>query len=127
MTGARGQTVVEYIVLIGIVTAALFFMGPLFKRGVQSLVKVTGDQIGNQLNADQDVVARDYNNPVEGVSFLNSSLTDVQAGVNRTTRKGVYGRVNGQIQDLGYTEIGVNESTDTTADTVTDLGYTPRQ
>ena len=54
MATNKGQTVIEYVVLIGIITIALFYMGPLLKRGVQSLVKATADQIGNQQRADQD-------------------------------------------------------------------------
>ena len=49
-----GQTVLEYVLLIGIITLALVFMSTDFKRGIQSVVKVTADQVGIQANADQD-------------------------------------------------------------------------
>ena len=127
MTKTRAQTMVEYIVLIGIVTVAVFYMGPLFKRGIQSVVKVTADQIGNQQNADQEVVVRNYDAPVEGVSYLIASSTNAQAGTNKLTRAGIYGEVKGKVQDLGYTEIGVNEFTDATTEALTDLGYTKYQ
>ncbi len=51
---AKGQTISEYILLVGIVTMAIIFMGTDLKRGLQSVVKVTIDQLGNQANSDQD-------------------------------------------------------------------------
>ena len=50
----NAQTVIEYVLLIGIVTMALVYMGTDFKRGLQSVVKVTADQLGNQADSDQD-------------------------------------------------------------------------
>ena len=44
----------EYTIIVGIVAVVLSYMGTGIKRGVQSLVKVTADQVGNQQNADQD-------------------------------------------------------------------------
>ncbi len=52
---SKGQSILEYIILISIVTLALYYMGPALKRGTQSLVKVASDQIGNQAASDQDV------------------------------------------------------------------------
>ena len=127
MTGVRsapqlrsrsGQTVVEYILLIGIVTVALTVMGPFFKRGLQSMVKVTSDQIGDQKNADQDVVVQDPNNPVEGVSYLKGSSTNTLANVYKFVKTpGID----------GGPDISLNESTNTDAKSETDLGFTPRQ
>lgn len=50
----NGQTVLEYLLLIGIIMMALIYMGTDVKRGFQSVIKVTADQIGNQANSDQD-------------------------------------------------------------------------
>ncbi len=116
--GIRGQTVVEYIVLIGIITVALIYMGPLFKRGVQTLVKVSADQIGNQQNSDQEIAPRDYGNPVkEGVSYLVNSATNTRATVNKSVTTPGWG---------GVADISLNESTNTNSESVTDLGYTAR-
>jgi len=125
--GIKGQTVIEYIVLIGIITVALFYMGPLFKRGVQSLVKVTSDQIGNQEDADQEIAPRDFADPVEGVSYLVNSSTNTESIVNKLVRDGIQGQINGQMTDLGYMDIGVSENTEINSESETDLGYTPRQ
>lgn len=51
---SQGQTILEYALLIMIVTMVLVYMGTDFKRGIQSMVKVTADQLGNQANSDQD-------------------------------------------------------------------------
>ncbi len=106
-----GQTAVEYIVLIGIITVALFYMGPLFKRGVQSLVKVTSDQIGGQQNAEQDF--KDANDPGATGGYLVSSNTGVNSSVSKKVETPGWG---------GVADITVNETTNTTADSHTNLG-----
>ncbi len=111
--GIKGQTVVEYIVLIGIITVALFYMGPLFKRGVQSLVKVTADQIGNQQNADQDFVNAD--DPGATGGYLVGSNTGVTSHVSKKVETPGWG---------GVADITVNETTNTAADSLTNLGKT---
>src|ERR1017187_9584031 len=79
----RGQTMLEYTILVGIVTVVLYYMGTQIKRGMQSLVKVTADQIGNQENSDQDFT--DYQQ-----GYLIGSKAQTQAT-----------RVK-QIQEFGY-------------------------
>lgn len=109
--GNKGQTVVEYIVLIGIITVALFYMGPLFKRGVQSLVKVTSDQIGGQQNAEQD--------------FLDADDPGATGGYLVGSNIGVTSRVSKKVETPGWggvADITVNESTNTTTDSQTNLG-----
>ncbi len=49
----KGQTFVEYTLLFGVVIALLIAMTPLVKRGIQSMVKVVADQVGNQTQSDQ--------------------------------------------------------------------------
>jgi len=51
MRARHGQTILEYTIIIGIVTMMLFYMGTGIKRSLQSLVKVTADQVGNQGNS----------------------------------------------------------------------------
>ena len=109
--GNKGQTVVEYIVLIGIITVALFYMGPLFKRGVQSLVKVTSDQIGAQQNADQDFL--DADDPGATGGYLVGSNIGIRSRVSKKVETPGWG---------GVADITVNESTNTTSDSQTNLG-----
>ena len=67
-----GQTVTEYLLLIGIVVVAVSFMGTDFKRGIQSILKITADQLGNQAQADQD-----FEQQKSGL--MRSALTNTQS------------------------------------------------
>ncbi len=51
--GSSGQSTMEYFLLIGVVTMVLMFMGTDIKRSLQSVVKVTADQLGHQESSDQ--------------------------------------------------------------------------
>ena len=44
----RGQSTLEYVILIGFVVAALIFMGVYMRRGVQGKLRESTDQIGEQ-------------------------------------------------------------------------------
>jgi len=111
----RGQTILEYTIIVGIVTVVLFYMGTAVKRGVQSLVKVTADQVGNQQEADQD-----FNDVQEG--YMNASNTVTEDSKNK------------EITETGYipvspgpvyvTSISENEVTDTETNTITNGGFT---
>jgi len=46
----QGQAIVEYAILIGIVTAAIVGMQVYAKRGIQAGIKLAADQVGNQLD-----------------------------------------------------------------------------
>ncbi len=115
--GGAGQTIVEYIVLIGIITLALMAMGPLFKRGVQSLVKATADQIGNQQKADQDIIPRPLARTVPGTSYLVSESSNAESSVVKSVKTPGFG---------GVADIILKEDTQTNSEQVTDMGYTPR-
>ena len=45
---SRAQSILEYVVIIGVVSAALATMQLYLKRSVQSVVKVTADVMGSQ-------------------------------------------------------------------------------
>lgn len=49
----HGQSVLEYVLLVGIITVVLSAMFQLIKRGSQSLVKVAADELSVQKNSDQ--------------------------------------------------------------------------
>jgi len=50
---AKGQTILEYVIVLGIVIIILFTMTPLIRRGTQSMIKLVADQIGDQEAAEQ--------------------------------------------------------------------------
>jgi Flp pilus assembly pilin Flp len=113
MCARRGQTILEYTIIVGIVSVVLFYMGTGVKRGVQSLVKVTADQVGNQQNSDQDF------NDAQG--YLQQSNSATQQYSNK------------QITELGYipasgnavygTSILTNEYTETQTNSITNGGF----
>ncbi len=49
----RGQTMLEYTIILGLIVTALMVMSPMFKRSIQGMVKVVADQIGVKKNSDQ--------------------------------------------------------------------------
>jgi len=116
MLARRGQSILEYTIIVGIVTVVLYYMGTGIKRGVQSLVKVTADQVGNQQSADQD-----FNDTQQGYMQAFNSVTNESR--------------NKQVTEIGYipvsgnpayvTNISVNESTDTETNTITNGGFVP--
>ena len=83
MLTRRGQSIVEYTMIAGIVTLVLYYMGTGIKRGVQSLVKITADQVGNQQNADQD-------------------FNDIQSGYMVASNSSAQDASNKQVAEFGY-------------------------
>lgn len=53
MNKNKGQTLLEYTLLIGVVMLIFFAMSPMIKRSAQGVIKTVADQIGEQVNADQ--------------------------------------------------------------------------
>lgn len=47
----KGQSTLEYVILIGFVVAALIAMGVYMKRGLQGRLRESTDQIGQQYSA----------------------------------------------------------------------------
>ena len=48
---AKGQSTLEYVILIGFVVSALIAMGVYMKRGVQGKLRESTDQVGEQYSA----------------------------------------------------------------------------
>lgn len=84
----RGQSIVEYTIIVGIVTMVIFYMGTTIKRGAQSLIKVTADQVGNQQNSDQD-----FNDIRQG--YTEASVSSAQQTNNRVVTEAGYIPVSG--------------------------------
>ena len=74
MLTRRAQTIMEYVLLISIVTAAIVYMLPRIKRGTQSLIKEAADQIGDQAGAEQE-----FNDVTSGYLTLSNTTTKVLA------------------------------------------------
>lgn len=51
----KGQNLIEYTLILGIVVAAIVAMQAYFKRGIQSLIRVAADDYGTQGDVVRDV------------------------------------------------------------------------
>ncbi|MFH1077573.1 MAG: hypothetical protein V1753_12235 [Pseudomonadota bacterium] len=51
----KGQSTLEYVILIGFVVAALIAMGVYMKRGIQGKLRESSDQVGEQYSAGNTV------------------------------------------------------------------------
>ena len=100
----HGQTVLEYVLLIGIVTLALVYMGTDLKRGLQSVVKVTADQMGNQVQSDQD-----FDMTTQKGFLLNSTSNTWQK--QQTIKEEMFGDT--RTQEGIFTESLTNSITNT--------------
>lgn len=48
----KGQSVVEYSLLLGVVIAVVVLLTPMIKRATQSMVRVVADELAEQQNAE---------------------------------------------------------------------------
>ena len=99
------QILLEHILLIGVVTIALITMTPMIRRTVQSVIKVTADEIGAQKNSDQNF------NSDQGYLVESSSTSQ-------------YSRRNRYRDRPGVVVKQIDETTDTSTFTITNLGFT---
>jgi uncharacterized protein (UPF0333 family) len=81
----RGQQVMEYALLASAVISALLIMYVYTKRGVQSLIKVSADQIGPQIDSAPLYSAANPENTTSTGSTLTNETTQIdQVGEQRT-------------------------------------------
>ena len=93
----RGQSIVEYAILLGVVIAALLIMQMFIKRGYQGGLKDAADKMGDQFSAggtnitqnrtmstDQTIISEAGTNATKINKFLDG------AGAVGTVAKGVY-------------------------------------
>ena len=117
MLTRRGQSIVEYTMIVTILMLVIFYMGTSIKRGVQSLVKVTADQIGNQQNADQD-----FNDTQQGYLETSNSMATMNT-TDRSTEQGYIDKITQNAVYLG--DKYFNEVTYMTQNTITNAGFSP--
>ncbi len=122
------QTMVEFVLFISVATVALYYMGPAMKRGLQALIKVTADQIGNQQDSDQDV-DKPLSNGI-GNTFDPNELTSVAvpqeySGYLVESNMTTSSTSSREKTEAAYrSESVVDEITTTIVNTVTDMGFT---
>jgi len=94
----------------------LFVMGTGIKRGVQSLVKVTADQVGNQQNADQD-----FNDIHQG--YMIASNTEISETKNDITTE--LGYIPNAGNAVYFHTLTFNEGSITMSNILTNGGWQP--
>lgn len=95
----KGQSIAEYAILIGIVSAAIMGMNVYIKRGVQAGIKQSVDQMANQ----EDGAAE--------TRLGKKGVADILASQNWNE----YNNTNNISQEPGSLTYGRNESSSITA------------
>lgn len=77
MKNNKGQNLIEYGLILGIITVALLGMQTYFKRGVQSVIKVVADDYGPQGDpiGDTEIAIKKKIYEEEGKILTESSET----------------------------------------------------
>ncbi len=103
----KGQAILEYTIVLGVIVLIMFTMGPMIKRGTQSLIKLVADQVGAQSNADQRF---------DESGHLEASYTATRGSMDK------------QSQDfVGTTSYIFDDSTATQANASINLGFTEKR
>lgn len=79
----KAQSMLEYVVLLGIVAAALAAMQGYFKGAVQAVVKIAADELG-----DQEKGAMEHDSAVDWVKKAEPSTSSSTQGSTTTTYQG---------------------------------------
>lgn len=85
----------------------MFAMGPMLKRGTQSLIKVVADQVGVQQNAEQKF---------DETGHLEASYTSTRGSMDKQT-----------LDFIGQTTYIFNDLTATQSNALINLGFTEEQ
>ena len=93
----------EYVIIVSVVILVLMAMSTLIKRGTQGMIKVVADEIGVQVNAEQ--------NAAEGYLKFSNVLTRTMAD-QRT------------LENVGDTVYAYDDEVLTTQTSIINLGFT---
>lgn len=93
----KGQTTLEYAVIIAVIVAALLAMQVYFKRGVQGRIRQASDDIGRAYSPQR-------------TATTTTTTTTVSNVENRDPITGQVITTNDQSQNVGITETIASES-----------------
>ena len=79
MNASRGHSITEYVILLGVVAAAVVGMQFYAKRGIQAGIKVAADRIGSQVDG---MVDRDLSLPWKSIG---TSVIHTKSDTSRNT------------------------------------------
>ncbi len=84
----RGQSTLEYVILVGFVVAALIAMGVYMKRGFQGRLRESTDQIGQQFSADHTSSNFTTTTNMSQTENVVGGVTTTNITANQQTRTG---------------------------------------
>lgn len=94
ISNKRGQSILEYTILLGVVVAALLVMQSFVKRGFQGGLKSSADKMGETFSAGNTTISQNntMENDQEVVTEVNtgSEIKAFRSEVTGTADKGVY-------------------------------------
>lgn len=99
----KGQSALEYAILLAVVVAVLVIMNVYIKRGVQGRFKESSDDIGEQFDPGHQTyysTTKSFSNVTESTVPNGTTIQDIK---NQTTNRGV----STTTQSLNSTEWGV--------------------
>lgn len=70
----KGQSIIEYTVILGLVVAGLMTMQAYIKRGIQATIKVAADELGRQEDAEE----LDPEKGTKSASEINTRTRSIQ-------------------------------------------------
>ncbi len=92
LSKTKGQSTLEYVILLGFVVAALIAMGVYMKRSSEGQLRSATDQVGEQYearNTTSNFTTHRYLKQTENQSAGGSVVTTIdKAGDNQTTKNG---------------------------------------
>ena len=88
MRNSRGQSTLEYVILVGFVVAALIAMGFYMKRGFQGRLRESTDQIGQQYDADATSANYTTTTNVSQSETLAAGVTTTTISQNQQVKSG---------------------------------------
>ena len=87
----KGQSTLEYVILLGFVVAALIAMGVYMKRGAQGRLRESTDQIGEQYdarNTESSYTTIAHMKQTENMTKGGASTITIKEGDNIQTKDG---------------------------------------
>ena len=102
------QSLIEYVLIVGVVSLIFVAMGPYMKRAIQSIVKVTADQLRPQNEAEQQPTPETgYLVESFSASRLISETTIAEEPINQSTGyifNDITQRSENAVANQGFTE-----------------------
>jgi len=82
---SNGQGIIEYVILIAVVSAALLGMQVYMQRGIQAVARIASDEVGSQVDSLED--ADKSANTTSGTEEYSTGTTrsrELLGGIKRT-------------------------------------------